>query len=289
MDTTRRQFLRSAAALGISAHLPGAFASPAHTTLENQLNSTIAQMRTQGRISYDETIAIAVSDLSTQQKLVGIRDDIPMQCASMVKPLVIQAYLYCHYLKDAKIYPLNSKIRKEMRGMIVDSNNTFTNYIIKRLGGPQGVQWMLRKEAPNVFRDIQIVENIPAGGKTYRNKASASDYLRFMHALWYNQLPGSDFMKELMVIKNHDRISVRTKHLPQSARIYDKTGSTSMCCGNFGMIDCRASVGHTHPYTLSVIIEKNRRTTHYVRWITDRSNVIRDLSDQVYLYIAQTT
>ena len=55
----------------------------------------------------------------------------------------------------------------KMRGMVVSSNNEFTNHLFKRLGGPEGVQWMLKKQAPQIFRNIQIVENIPAQGRTY--------------------------------------------------------------------------------------------------------------------------
>lgn len=278
---SRRHFLYYATATSAFLTLP-AYAKN-QTVLFQKIQSLLQECRAAGRLSADERLGLVVSDVITQQTVIAMNENVPLQAASMIKPLVIQAYLYCHFEKDAKLYPLNDKIISEMRAMIVDSNNTYTNYLIKRLGGPEGVQWMLRKKAPHIFRHIHIVESIPTGGKTYRNRVAASDYTRFLHALWFDQLPGSTLLKQLMHIKNHDRITVNTKYIPKTIGVYDKTGSTAMCCGNFGMIEYRTRRGVIHPYTFTAIIEKSRKAQHYTQWITQRSNVIRDLSDLVYL------
>ncbi|WP_245936041.1 serine hydrolase [Suttonella ornithocola] len=256
-------------------------------SLNKQVQNAIQKMRLDDRIANDEKTVWLATDIHTGRAFLEINPNQPMQMASMVKPLVIQAYLYCHYLKNPQLYPLNDRIMEEMRAMIVKSNNTFTNYLFKRLGGPQGVQWMLRKQAPNIFRNIHIVENIPSGGKTYLNKATAADYTRFMHALWRNQLPGAEILKNLMSIKNHNRITVNTQHIPNTLTVYDKTGSTSRLCGNFGIIDYHDSRGNSRPYTFTGIIEKKHSAKNYASWITSRSNVMREISDIVYLFISQ--
>lgn len=285
MDFDRRHFLRWGAAPALTALVPSLALTYSGTTLENQLRAKITQMRRSGSLAADERVALVITDMLTQQKLVSINENLPLQCASMVKPFVIQTYLYCHYIKSSKLYPLNDKILEEMRGMIVHSNNTFTNYIFKRLGGPQGVQWMLKKEAPSIFRDIHIVENIPNGGKTYRNKASAGDYTRFLYAIWQNRLPGDHILKDLMGIPNHDRLIAWTKGaIPENTKIYDKTGSTARLCGDFGIINFRTRNGNLRPYTIACIIEKQRKASNYTHWITERSNAMRALSIETYRY-----
>lgn len=282
---SKRTFLKRSAALAAAGLVAPqrAFASP---PLQNLINQRIRQMREQGLLSANEKTAWIVSDLRRNNTVVALNANEPLQAASMVKPLIIQAYLMCHYNKDPVLYPLSPRVMNEMREMIVTSNNEFTNHIIKRLGGPQGVQWMLKKEAPHVFRDIQIVEYIPQGGKTYRNRASAADYDRFLQALWAKTLPGADQLLAMMAIPNNDRIRTKTQFVPQSATIYDKTGSTSMCCGNTGIIECRDADGGRFSYTFTGIIEKSVRVENYADWITSRSNRMREISDLVYRHFS---
>lgn len=290
MTLSKRQFLKTAAWLTAAPLLPARGQIVMQSFMADlgaQIQTAVENMRQTGQISADERTAWHIIDILTGKTYAGINENRPMQSASMVKPMVIQAYLYCHYLKNASNYPLNSRIIEEMRGMIVDSDNRYTNNFFERLGGPASVQAVLRKNAPNIFRDISIVENIPSGGKTYRNKASAADYSRFSYALWHEQMPGARLLKELMGIKNHDRISVNTQYIPDSLMVYDKTGSTSRLCGNFGIIAYRNRYGQLRPYCFTGIIEKSQSAQNYTRWITDRSARMREISDITYLYIDQ--
>lgn len=278
---TRRDFLKQFGVLGAGMAMPSLLWA-SNASLTQRVQAYIDECRRTGRLGSDERTAWVVYDLRAGKTILNINPSRPMQCASMVKPLVIQAYLYCHYRKDKKLYPLDERVKREMRAMIVDSNNEFTNFIMKRLGGPQGVQWMLRKQAPKIFQNISIVEYIPKGGKTYKNKASAGDYTRFLQALWKDQLPGSQYLKSLMKIKNHDRIAVRT-NVPSNAVVYDKTGSTAQCCGDFGVIALPYRGGY-YPYTFTGIIDKPRSASNYTNWINTRSNVMRGVSNIVYSY-----
>lgn len=283
MPISRRQLLKQSLIFAGASALP-AFAQT-QATLNQKINNAVKIMRQQGRITQDERTAWYVSDLKSGRTLASINSERPLQSASMVKPLVIQAYLYCHHQKSKSIYPLDTRIKREMEAMIVKSNNQFTNHIFRRLGGPQGVQWMLRKEAPNIFRHIQIVEEIPNGGRTYKNLASASDYDRFLRALWQEQLPGAAFLKQLMQIKNPDRI--RSKSMPTQIEIYDKTGSTARLCGNFGIIAYRRRNNTLNPYTFTAIIEKKQSAKNYSQWIRTRGNCMREISELIYRHIQQ--
>ena len=283
MLLTKRQFLSRSGMLGLGAALP--LSAHAATPLEQAINERVRQLHSEGRLAGDERTAWLVHDLVANRPLAQINANTPLQCASLVKPFVIQAYLLTHFVKDAALYPMSERVQNEMRGMVVSSNNEFTNHLFKRLGGPEGVQWMLKKQAPQIFRNIQIVENIPAQGRTYRNRASVADYDRFLRAMWANQLPGAQFLKQIMSIPNPDRIRSKTQFVPQTATVYDKTGSTAMLCGNFGVIECKAN-GRSYPYTISAVIEKGTAAGNYSSWITSRSNVIREISDIVYLHFA---
>lgn len=284
---SKREFLTRTTILAAGGAMPGLALAGTNRlpNLQAMVNEYIQTQRRIGRVGKDERTAWQISDLTTGKTLVAINADYALQAASMVKILVIQAYLFSHYKKDRYLYPLSERVMHQMREMVVHSNNEYTNHIMKRLGGPQGVQWILRKHAPHVFRQIKIVEYIPAGGRTYLNRASASDYDRFLRALWRNQLVGANQLLAMMGIRNHDRISVRTL-VPKSATIYDKTGSTAMLCGNTGIIACRDRRGEMRAYNFTGIIERSNRTKQYVSWINDRSQLMREVSNIVYRYFA---
>ncbi|NBC47660.1 MAG: serine hydrolase, partial [Gammaproteobacteria bacterium] len=97
--------------------------------------------------------------------------------------------------------------------------------------------------------------------------------------------PGADEVRDLMGVPNHDRITRGVRGMPSDIRVYDKTGSTAILCGNMGIIDCRDTRGRPRPYTFIGIIEKSRRTNHYTTWITNRSNSMRQASGLVYSYM----
>ncbi|MDO4776376.1 MAG: serine hydrolase [Cardiobacteriaceae bacterium] len=282
---SKRAFLARSAALAAGGLLAPQLAFAQN--VQEAVNQRVRQMRAQGLLAADEKTAWQVTDLRARRSVVSLNANASLQAASMVKPLVIQAYLMCHYHKDPVLYPLSPRVMNEMREMIVTSNNEFTNHIIKRLGGPQGVQWMLKKEAPHIFRDIHIVEYIPEGGRTYQNRASAADYDRFLQALWSRSLPGAEQLLAMMAIPNNDRIRTKTRFVPQSASVFDKTGSTAMLCGNTGIIECRDAAGNRYPYTFTGIIEKQRKVDNYASWITSRSNRMREISDLVYQHFSR--
>ena len=57
-----------------------------------------------------------------------------------------------------------------MRAMIQKSSNSATNWLMKQIGNPKKVQSILTKNYSGIFKNTSIVELIPKGGKTYKNK-----------------------------------------------------------------------------------------------------------------------
>ena len=168
-----------------------------------------------------------------------------------------------------------------MEAMIQHSNNASTNWIIKMAGGPARCQGILRKYYGHIFKGTRIVEYIPPGGRTYKNSAIPSDYIRFLQALWNNELPYSKEIRRLMSLPGRDRLYDGTP-IPRGTIVYNKTGSTAHLCGDMGILVLRGKNGRRHPYAIVGIIEKSSRARNYGTWMRTRGNVIRKVSTLVY-------
>ena len=252
--------------------------------LELAVESYIKRMRSKGRIARDERTAWSVFDFTSGEKLVGINEDVQFQGASLVKPFFALAFF--HRVKvDGLSY--GPKSRRHMRRMIQYSNNASTNWIMRRVGGPAAIQRILKQNYAGIFKDTRIVEYIPAGGRTYRNKASVHDYSRFLYALWKEGIPGGREIKRLMALPGPDRLYTGASAIPKGTQVYNKTGSTAHVCGDMGILVVRGRNGRRYPYILVGVIEKQKRARNYGSWIKSRGNVIRRVSNLVYQGISQ--
>ncbi|TPW16804.1 MAG: hypothetical protein FD126_3796, partial [Elusimicrobia bacterium] len=163
--------------------------------LEALLEERVRDLRKHGRLAPDERTAWTVYDFTTGEELVSINGDMKLQAASLIKPFVALAYL--HEVKGGrKAYDAVALRRFER--MIQHSDNSATNFLMKELGGPAAVAKLLRAAYPALAPDLDLVEYIPPGGRTYRNRATAGDYSRFLLAMWRGELPYSDEIKRLM-------------------------------------------------------------------------------------------
>ncbi len=252
--------------------------------LEAAVEVAIKALRRAGKIAPDERTGWSVYDFTTGQKLVTINEDVPFQAASLIKPFFAAAFF--HRVERGEI-SYGTKSRRHMEQMIQRSNNISTNWVLRRVGGPKAAQRILKQFYGGVFRDTHIVEYIPRGGRTYRNKASISDYSRFLYAVWNDQLPGAREIKRLMALPGPDRIYTGVRALPVGTEVYNKTGSTARLCGDMGIIIVKDKDGRRYPYTLIGVIEKRGRARNYAAWIRARADVIRSVSNIVYRGITQ--
>jgi beta-lactamase class A len=251
--------------------------------LEAAVETYIKDLRRKGRISKDERTGWSVYDFTTGEKLVTINEESQFQAASLIKPVIAAAFFH-RVKKKELIY--GPKSRRHMERMIHYSNNPSTNWVMRQVGGPRAVQRILEHNYPGIFRATSIVEYIPAGGKTYRNKATARDYSRFLYALWKGKIAGAREIKRLMSLPGPDRIYTGAESVPVGTRVLNKTGSTARLCADMGILNVRGPDGTRYPYTLIGIIEKQDRASNYSAWIRSRAEVIRDVSDIVYQGIA---
>jgi beta-lactamase class A len=252
--------------------------------LEAAVEAYIKELRRKGRISKDERTGWSVYDFTTGEKLVTINEELQFQAASLIKPFIAAAFF--HRVKQKELI-YGPKSRRHMERMIHYSNNPSTNWVMRQVGGPRAVQRILKQNYPGIFRSTSIVEYIPAGGKTYLNKASVRDYSRFLYALWKGTIVGSREIKRLMSLPGTDRIYTGAESVPAGTRVLNKTGSTARLCADMGILSVQGPDGKRYPYTLIGIIEKQDKARNYTTWIRSRAEVIRDVSDIVYQGIAR--
>ncbi|MCP4996966.1 MAG: serine hydrolase, partial [Gammaproteobacteria bacterium] len=251
--------------------------------LELAVEDYIKRLREEGKIASDERTGWSVYDFTTGEKLVTINEDLQFQAASLVKPFIAAAFF--HKVKQGDLV-YGRKSRKHMKRMIQHSNNASTNWVMRKVGGPSRVERILKRHYPRIFRETRVVEYIPAGGRTYRNKASIHDYSRFLYALWKEEIAGATEIKRLMSLSRSNRIYTGAQ-IPEGTDVFNKTGSTSRLCGDMGILIVKGRDGKRYPYTLIGVIEKQQPARNYTRWIRARANVIRNVSNIVYKGIAQ--
>ena len=276
MTLRKPLFLSLALILGLSA-TTGRAAGP----LESRIDDYIKTLRAKGGLRGDERTAWIVYDFTDGQELANINGGTPLQAASMIKPFLALAFF--HEVEAGRL-TYSSTAKRHLELMIQKSNNDSTNWVMRQTGGPETTEALLKRHYSSLCQSIDIVEYIPEGGKTYRNEAAAADYARFLHALWYRQLPQSAEILRMMALPGIDRLYTDVPSIPEGTRVYNTTGSTAMCCGDMGILVAKGRDGKSYPYAVIGIIESSKKnTSSYSTWISRRADVIRGVSNLVYL------
>ncbi len=252
--------------------------------LRDQINDTIQDLRKRGRVAGDEQTSWLVYDLRRDETVAVINGDASRQAASMIKPLVMLAFFHRVQQGALKYGP---KSEQQLRLMIQKSSNSATNWVMDQVGGPERVHSLLQQHYGALLPHTHVVERIAAGGRTYRNRASATDYGRFLRAAWFDRLPRAAEMLRIMNLPGRDRLYYGAPSIPVGTLVFNKTGSTAMLCGDMGILVGQKRGGGRVPYIMVGIIEKEVRTSQYTSWIGSRSAVIREVSDISYRYMKQ--
>jgi beta-lactamase class A len=284
----RRHFLGSLAALSAGLLLGSTAQAAVVGDLQVRVLELLRELRRQGQLGDNERHSWSVYDFTSGRTLVSINADKQRQAASMIKPFVAQAYFFQVDNSGGRVR-YTGEVRDTMERMIRHSSNTATNKLMEMVSrnhqgrGPKDVEAVLKSNAPRIFQQTRIIETIPAGGRTYRNLASAEDYNRFLVALWNDQMPYSQELRSLMGLPKRDRIVHGVEEIPDDAvRVYEKTGSTARLCGDMGIVEAWGRNGRRYPYTFVGIIERPTSAKNYGAWITRRANAIRTVSGLVY-------
>jgi len=261
-------------------------------TLNSVADAEIKDRRNRGLISSATITAWSGYDLTTGEKFLSIREDEPMQCASMVKPLVGLAIL--HRAANDPNFHYGPNTTEQMERAIAYTAgsgppaNIATDWLIGQLGGPSAVQRILEDNYSRIFQNTSIVEKIGSSGQTYRNKASAHDYSRFLHALYHNELPNSAELRRLMAGSGKRIFSAkRTASIPRDQGIvcYNKTGTTGLLVGDMGIMVPREEDGTKHPYIIVGIIQRPSKVGSFSTWTNNSGYAIGAVSTLVYKHL----
>ena len=256
------------------------------SNLEANIDRYIKRLRFRGVLSSTDRTSFVVYDVTKQKKVVSINEDQTMMAASLIKNFIMLAYF--HEVKHKRLEH-TAENRRQLRQMIQRSANTSTNYFIRLLGGPRGVDRILRWNYP-YFKQTRIVEYIPAGGRTYRNTTSAHELNKFYNQLWLGNLPYSHKMKYYLGLPNGDRMHDKTC-IPSNVRVYHKTGTVYGLVADSGILAIIDSQGKQRVYIFTGIIEdqtktnKRNRSEKFWAWVGRRSDTLRRVSEAVYEYI----
>ena len=115
------------------------------SNLEADIDRYIKGLRFKGVLASTDRTSFVVYDVTQQKKVVSINEDQTMMAASLIKNFVMLAYF--HEVKHKRLEH-TTKNRQQLRQMIQRSANTSTNYFIKLLGGPRGVERILKWNYP---------------------------------------------------------------------------------------------------------------------------------------------
>ncbi len=248
--------------------------------LEFLLKTHLLDLKKRGVILSIETPGFLIYDVDNSKQIVGINEDKPFQCASMVKPFVALAF-FDMVQKGQLEYTISRQ--HEMAKMIQNSNNNSTNYFFDLVGGPKIVQEILLTNYSNLFSSLKIVENIPLGGRTYLNRASPQDYNNFLCALWKKELP---YSKEIMYHMSEAKKgrNIGGTRIPfNQINVYNKTGTTAMLYGDMGLFNINF-FGINKTYTQIGLFERETRCPDNLvkNWYDSRKSILRGITESVY-------
>ena len=269
------------------------YTSPLEASILEYMNETYAKKK----VSRKDQLFMVVQDLTSGTLLVAIRPRRRVKAASLIKVPILHAYQLERVRKRVKH---TSGRQDHLARMIRYSSNASTNVILKRLGGPNKVQRLLRET--NMYRELRLVEYIPADGRTYRNKLSMADLSSLFHRLWIGRVLGPGFsdleneqasaqMLHLLSLSgrsdNKDRLKDGTCFAGnQTVRIWDKTGFVKGLNGNAGIIEIDSPHGR-RAYSIVAAIERpNFRTIrgNASRWSAKVAYHLRRISELAYAF-----
>ena len=281
------------------AIVPRPIYAPGDTQLAANMRGYINYLHETGQLAPTDSVSVSVHDYDTVQKVVSINEGRQVMAASTIKNFYL--LLYFRQLDNGNIEGgFTGRDARNLRLMVTNTRhrlyNVAANYILARIGGPDKANELLHNDFP-MFESTDILEFIPAGGATYRNKTSAHDLDTFYYQLWLGNLPHSEEIEHYLGLEKHDRLKDSTC-IPGSAALeVSKTGSVFGQISDSGRFSLQSG-GGTGRYSIVVVFEDSTRPAAKFRstgqrrrasasWMRSRTRFVRDISEGVFDYFEQ--
>ena len=248
------------------------------------ISSEICRLRENRNLLNTDDISIHIHDLSKNETVVNIKADRMRNAASLIKPFVM---LTVYDLAQQNKICLTESIENQIYKMITISHNESTNRLIRQIGkgstykGLEQINATIKKYG---FRDTYLVEAIPEGGRTYRNRTSAYDMSEFFRKVYCRTLVSPECSQKMVDILLNNKVHrIETATLVQDGvPVADKTGYVRGTNGDCGIVFLRNIKHSASDYVVSIIIENPSRPQE--GWGKKKSAVIRHLSNVIYTY-----
>jgi beta-lactamase class A len=247
----------------------------------------ICKLRDTHHLLNTDDISIHIHDLGKDETLVNIKADRVRNAASLIKPFVM---LTVYDLASQNKLCLTDSTETQIYRMITVSSNESTNSLIRLVGagntmrGLEKINATIKKYG---FRDTYLVEDIPEGGRTYRNRTSAYDLSEFFRRIYKRSIISPHYSQKMIdvLLDNHVH-RIETPVLVQDGvPVADKTGYVCGTNGDSGIVFLRNINRNASDYVVSIIIENPYRPTN--GWGKRKTEVIRHLSNLIYSYFRQ--
>jgi beta-lactamase class A len=252
--------------------------------LQSSVEDYIGRLRREGRIKEDERTAWSVYDFTSGEKLVSINEDEPFEAASMVKLFIAAAFF--HKVEQGDLV-YGKKSRRHMRLAIQRSSNGSTNWLLRKIGGPESAQRHIEAELPrhlpgHAHRRIHSPRraDVPERGVPARLQPFPARGLERRHPRRAgDQAPdgaserGQDPHGHRGHTGGHKGIQQDRQHGPRLRR----RGDPDRQGGGRQAIPVYGDRHH----------REGERARNYTAWIRSRGDVIRNVSGIIYRGIAE--
>jgi len=247
----------------------------------------VSKLRDNRHLLNSDDISIHIHDLSKDETVVNIKADQVRNAASLIKPFVM---LTVYDLAYQNKLCLTEHIETQIYKMITISHNESTNSLIRMLGDGNTVKGLEKINATIKkygFRDTYLVEAIPEGGRTYRNRTSAYDLSEFFRKIYKRSIISPHYSQRMIdvLLDNHVHRIETPVMVQAGVPVADKTGYVCGTNGDSGIVFLRNINRNASDYVVSIIIENPYRPTN--GWGKRKTEVIRHLSNVIYSYFRQ--
>ncbi len=291
-ELPRRSFLRLSGAAAASLLLPGVTETAGRkktptyiSDVDKAVHEHIVNLRRQGTLSARDETSVLVYGLNSNSHFVKINVDEQRIAASLIKPFAMLAAY--HVVANGKT-PYEG-LERDIRAMIVNSDNPATNRVMRFAGGPRQVQRICQQYG---FTKTMVSEYIPASGKTYSNKTTSRN---LNYLLWqlHNGKAISPVYSAKMLSHLDAYSTSRLTELEGELKVENLAGKTGFVGGLNGeatRVTFNTPTGPSH-YTFIAMIENPRMTRASQRkkhaWGKKTSDVIRDIFRVVHKHMAK--
>lgn len=264
--------------------------------LETAIKRYIRALRRCRQLKRGERVYVLVYDHSGC-KVVAIRQKSSFSAASLIKLYVMWAVYQRAHRKSPTTKGKHSSqafpkdITMAIGDMMQISDNRATNHLIREyLGGGKsrkGLKEINRLLRQHHMKRSKLVELIPKGGRTYRNKTSAADLHRFLLLLKKRRLisrRSSKAMLQVMLRSMENRGKTLYLRDVYHIKAATKTGYTRRTNGVAGIFWLPSK--KRAAYQLVAVISRPYKRRYRRWWKVRSSAIIQRLSEMTYRHFA---